>query len=161
MIAGPERDVCTGADPCVVRIGTGPPFWQINHANSACYRLFLGYFGVISASRPPFGSRPPPFLHILDPPLCLQIFHRGCVEFKWSFPFQHMTSSSSCKFSNRKKSQVSLILKSAIWYISISTTRLNGVGNGDRFTSVLNNCWCTFGHLVGSFTGLWWIVKNP
>ena len=33
-----------------------PPFWQINHANSAYFRLFLGYFRVISATRPP-----PPF----------------------------------------------------------------------------------------------------
>ena len=37
-----------------------PPFWQINHTNSAYFRLFLGYFGVISATPPPFGSRPPP-----------------------------------------------------------------------------------------------------
>ena len=29
-----------------------PPFWQINHANSAYFRLFLGYFQVISATRP-------------------------------------------------------------------------------------------------------------
>ena len=61
----------TGADPHMVQIGTGPSFWQINHANSAYFRLFLGYFQIISATRrPPFGSRPP-FLHILDPPLCL------------------------------------------------------------------------------------------
>ena len=43
-------------------------FWQIDHANSAYFRLFLGYFRVASATRPPFGSRPP-FLHNLDPPL--------------------------------------------------------------------------------------------
>ena len=30
-----------------------PPFWQINHANSAYLRLFLGYFEVISATPPP------------------------------------------------------------------------------------------------------------
>ena len=30
-----------------------PPFWQINHAISAYFRLFLGYFWVISAIRPP------------------------------------------------------------------------------------------------------------
>ena len=55
---------CTGADPRMVRIGTGPPFWQINHANSAYFRLFLGYFRVISATRPPpFGSRPPLFTY--------------------------------------------------------------------------------------------------
>ena len=54
----------TGADPHMVRIGTGPPFWQINHANSAYFRLFLGYFRVISATRPPpFGSRPPLFTY--------------------------------------------------------------------------------------------------
>ena len=59
-----------GADPCMVRIGTPPPpLWQINHAKSAYFRLFLGYFQIISATCPlPFGSRPP-FLHILDPPL--------------------------------------------------------------------------------------------
>ena len=46
----------------MVRIGTGPPFWQINHANSAYFRLFLGYFGVISATRPPLlDLSPPPF----------------------------------------------------------------------------------------------------
>ena len=39
-----------------------PPFWQINHANSAYFRLFLGYFGVISTIRPPFlDLAPPPF----------------------------------------------------------------------------------------------------
>ena len=65
-----------GADPRIVRIGTAPPlFWQINHANSAYFRLFWGYFRVISATRPPFGSRPPPFLHILDPPLMM---HTNC-----------------------------------------------------------------------------------
>ena len=47
-----------GADPRMVRIGTGPPFWQINHANSAYFRLFLGYFGVISATRPPLFTYP-------------------------------------------------------------------------------------------------------
>ena len=36
-----------------------PTFWQMNHANSVYFRLFLGYFRVISATRPPpFGSRP-------------------------------------------------------------------------------------------------------
>ena len=47
-----------GADPRMVRIGTGPPFRQINHANSAYFRLFLGYFGVISATRPPLFTYP-------------------------------------------------------------------------------------------------------
>ena len=47
-----------GADPRMVRIGTGPPFWQINHANSAYFRLFLGYLGVISATRPPLFTYP-------------------------------------------------------------------------------------------------------
>ena len=38
------------------------PFCQINHANAAYFRLFLVYFQVISATRPPpFGSCPPPF----------------------------------------------------------------------------------------------------
>ena len=46
-----------------------PPFWQINHANSAYFRLFLGYFRVISATRPPLLNLGLPFLHILDPPL--------------------------------------------------------------------------------------------
>ena len=46
------------------------PFWQINHANSAYFRLFWGYFGVISATRPPLLDLGLPFLHILDPPLC-------------------------------------------------------------------------------------------
>ena len=49
-----------------------PPFWLINHANSAYFRLFLGYFHAISTTWPPFWiSAPPPFLHILDPPLLL------------------------------------------------------------------------------------------
>ena len=38
-----------------------PPFWQINHANSAYFRLFLGYFRVISATRPPFWISASPF----------------------------------------------------------------------------------------------------
>ena len=54
----------------MVRIGTGPPpFWKINHANSAYFRLFLGYFRVISATRPPLLDLGLPFLHILNPPL--------------------------------------------------------------------------------------------
>ena len=59
------------ADPRMVRIGTAPPpFWQINHANSAYFRLFWGYFGVISATRPPPPlDLGPLFLHILDPAL--------------------------------------------------------------------------------------------
>ena len=65
-----EVDLYTaGADPRMVRIGTGPPFWQINHANSAYFRLFWGYFQVISATRPPLLDLGLPFLHILDPPL--------------------------------------------------------------------------------------------
>ena len=59
-----------GADPRMVRISTAPPpFWQINHANSAYFRLFLGYFRVISSIRSPLLDLGPPFLHILDPPL--------------------------------------------------------------------------------------------
>ena len=38
-----------------------PPFWQINHANSAYFRLFLGYFWVISTTRPPLLDLGPPF----------------------------------------------------------------------------------------------------
>ena len=37
-----------------------PPFWQINHANSAYFRLFLGYFRVISATWPPLLDLGPP-----------------------------------------------------------------------------------------------------
>ena len=59
----------SGADPRMVRIDTGPPpFWQINHANSAYFMLFWGYFRVISATQPQFWISPP-LLHILDPPL--------------------------------------------------------------------------------------------
>ena len=58
----------------MVRIGTGPPFWQINHANSAYFRLFLGYFRVKSATRPPLLDLGLPFLHILDPPLAEPLF---------------------------------------------------------------------------------------
>ena len=68
----------SGADPRMVRIGTGPPFWQINHANSAYFRLILGYFGVISAARPPLLDLGPPFLHILDPALILCAFEMVC-----------------------------------------------------------------------------------
>ena len=53
-----------GADPRMVRIGTGPPFWQVNHANSAYFRLFLGYFWFISNTRPPFWILPPPLFYI-------------------------------------------------------------------------------------------------
>ena len=57
----------TGVDQRMVRIGTAPPFWQINHANSAYFSLFLGLY---QSPSPPFGSQPPFFfLHILDPPL--------------------------------------------------------------------------------------------
>ena len=38
-----------------------PPFWQINHANSVYFRLFLGYFQVISATWPPVLDLGPPF----------------------------------------------------------------------------------------------------
>ena len=76
----PKHCICPGADLRMVRIGTGPPFWQINHANSAYFRLFLGYFQVLSATRPPF-------LHILDPPLYLPTFPPNnfkCVKI-WQF----------------------------------------------------------------------------
>ena len=71
FFVGPSAPL-PGADPHMVRIGTGPPFWQINHANSAYFRLFLGYFRVISATRPPLLDLGLPFLHILDPPLITQ-----------------------------------------------------------------------------------------
>ena len=49
-----------------------PPFWQINHANSAYFRLFLGLFSGYISHPAPLLDLPPPFLHILDPPLrCL------------------------------------------------------------------------------------------
>ena len=44
-----------------------PPFWQINHANSAYFRFF---FGLYQPHGPLLDLSPPPFLHILDPPLC-------------------------------------------------------------------------------------------
>ena len=40
-----------------------PPFRQINHANSAYFRLFWGYFRVISATRPPFRISAPLFTY--------------------------------------------------------------------------------------------------
>ena len=40
-----------------------PPFWQKNHANSAYFRLFLGYFRVISAIRPPVWISVPLFTY--------------------------------------------------------------------------------------------------
>ena len=64
-ISGPEHGACIA----LVHKGGStygpnwhrPPLWQINHANSAYLRLFLGYFQVISATRPSFESRPPHF----------------------------------------------------------------------------------------------------
>ena len=62
-----------------------PPFWQINHANSAYFRVFWGYFRVISATRPPF-------LHILDPPLCV---HGRCLnQFGHRFPWINRSVTS-------------------------------------------------------------------
>ena len=66
LFCGP-CSIPTRGDPRMVRIGTGLPFWQINHAHSAYFRLFLGYFRVISATWPPPFRSQPPFLHILDP----------------------------------------------------------------------------------------------
>ena len=65
----------SGADPSMVRIGTAPPpLWQINHANSAYFRLFWAIFRLYQPpAPPPFVSRPS-FLHILDPPLNLTYF---------------------------------------------------------------------------------------
>ena len=48
----------------MVRIGTAPPpLWQINHANSAYFRLFWGFFRVISATPPPFWISAPFFTY--------------------------------------------------------------------------------------------------
>ena len=52
-----------GADPRMVRIGTAPPPWQINHANSAYFRLFLSYFRVISVTQPPLLDLGPLFTY--------------------------------------------------------------------------------------------------
>ena len=58
-----------------------PPFWQINHANSAYFRLFLSYFGVISATRaPPLLDLGLPFLHILDPPLVFMLLKQSITQ---------------------------------------------------------------------------------
>ena len=73
------------ADPHMVRIGTGPPFWQTNHANSAYFRLFLGYFRVISATRPPLLDLGLPFLHILDPPLERNQFFQHCNAMQYYY----------------------------------------------------------------------------
>ena len=76
--------VFAGADPRMVRIGTGPPFWQINHANSAYFRLFLGYFRVISATRPPLLTYPgstPVFVMVIS-----------------KFTVKKLRKSSLCKF---------------------------------------------------------------
>ena len=66
----------SGADPRMVRIGTGPPFWQINHVNSAYFRLFLGYFRVISAIRPPFWISAPSFYISWIHPCILKILKK-------------------------------------------------------------------------------------
>ena len=59
-----------GADPCMVRIGTGTPLLT---DKSCKFSLFLGYFGVISATQPPLLDLGLPFLHILDPPLGMSV----------------------------------------------------------------------------------------
>ena len=95
-----------GADPRMVRIGTGPPFWQINHANSAYFRLFLGYFGVISANRPPLFTYPgssPVFVLIIS--LCVEVFagglqlgsspHEAYFCTLWDWTRKHFISSIS------------------------------------------------------------------
>ena len=94
----------TGADPHMVRIGTGPPFWQINHANSAYFRLFLGYFRVISATRPPLLDLGLPFLHMLDPPL----WKEEKKKKKMAIPFNQLTHSNN-KWT-RHKIKVKVIL---------------------------------------------------
>ena len=81
-----------------------PPPWQINHANSAYFRLFLGYFRVISATRPPFGSRPPFYISWIHPWLSYNNFtdknQNGCVltnltKKQCFFAFLYWTGSST------------------------------------------------------------------
>ena len=95
-IRGLGSPLYTGADPRMVRIGTGPPFWQINHANSAYFRLFSGYFRVISATRPPLLDLGPSFLHILDPALLVYL---------WIYPIQY----NNDPLFRRKWQHISLI----------------------------------------------------
>ena len=65
------------------RIGTGPPFWQLNHANSAD-------FGAILATRPLFtGTRPPLFTNPGS----------GLVLAQFLMHYQHF-----CKKKKKKKS---------------------------------------------------------
>ena len=99
----------------MVRIGTGPPFGQINHANSAYFRLFLGYFRVISATRPPLLDLGLPFLHILDPALLNadQSFKMNC---------QHERTVAWLKWTNIRDTTISS--KSKLWLIKQS-----GFGN--------------------------------
>ena len=50
-----------------------PPLWQINHANAAYFRLFWGYFRVISATRPPFWISAPLFTYPGSTPAVLHV----------------------------------------------------------------------------------------
>ena len=64
-----------------------PPFWQVNHANSAC-------FGAISAKFPPILTLGPLFLQILDPALDVQYFesnmmNRGRWLWCWDTSWKH------------------------------------------------------------------------
>ena len=59
-----------------------PPLWQINHANSAYFRLFLGYFGVISAIRPSLLDLGPSFYIS---------WIRPCIEVQFFTIMAHIT----------------------------------------------------------------------
>ena len=56
-----------------------PPFWPINHANSAYFRLFLGYFQLISATRPPFLHLGPLFTYPGSAPVSSHEYLSMCV----------------------------------------------------------------------------------
>ena len=63
----------------------------LNHAKSAYFRLFLGYFeGYISHPPPPFGSRPPPFTYPGSAPALELVLFRLMTE-----PAKHTCSYNS------------------------------------------------------------------
>ena len=91
------RCLVARADPRMVRIGIGP-LWQINHANSAYFRLFLGYFRVISATRPPFWISAPLFTYPGSAPAWHSYhFHMwvppGVIHMSCSFSAHQITRS--------------------------------------------------------------------
>ena len=93
-----------------------PPFWQINHANSAYFRLFLGYFGVISATRPPpfWISAPPPFFTYpgSSPDLMTlykqfhNILFQVSIEFSFLFSIGYLPSWSRTRSSFLMKAEL-------------------------------------------------------